>query len=360
MEKNVDDVGEAFHCQICLEVVYKPVVEACGHVFCFWCLHKAMSHSGKSHCPVCRNPYHHLPRVCELLHYLLLKVFPQEYEKRAKEVSEWEREMGTFSLQLGTLDSNGQENKVLDFDKEKDTLPLQMGTRDLKAQENEVLDFDKDEDTLPLQMVTRDLNGQASAGTSISESKLRITDALCSHCKELIYRPIILNCGHAFCESCVNHNVFQGTTLTCQVCQVFHPAKLWSVCLELHHFLQSMFPVEYEERAKSIIVQNRQSKEEPPTDEIAEKSSQIEAAIHEHVGCDNCGFFPILGKRYRCKNCMDSMGFDLCETCYQSQAGACIVGRFNQHHKAEHQFEVVAKRRFRGVIFLGGDAGLFI
>ncbi|XP_059063175.1 E3 ubiquitin-protein ligase PRT1-like [Cryptomeria japonica] len=304
MEINMDDVVEAFQCQICLEVVYKPVVQACGHVFCFWCLHKAMSHSGTSNCPVCRNLYHHLPRVCELLHYLLLKAFPKEYEKRAEEVSEWERKMGTFSLQLGTLDSNGQEDEVLELGKDKGTFSPQMGTLDL--------------------------NVQASAGTSFSESKLRVSDVLCAHCKELIYRPIVLNCGHAFCESCVNYNVFKGTTLKCQVCQSFHPAKSRAVCLELHHFLQSMFTVEYAEREKSILLQNKQPKKESPTDEIAETSSQMETVVHLDFGCDNCGFCPIVGKR------------------------------FNQHHKAEHQFEEVAERRVQRFIFLGGDTLQFI
>ncbi|GLJ29920.1 hypothetical protein SUGI_0591480 [Cryptomeria japonica] len=231
----MDDVVEAFQCQICLEVVYKPVVQACGHVFCFWCLHKAMSHSGTSNCPVCRNLYHHLPRVCELLHYLLLKAFPKEYEKRAEEVSEWERKMGTFSLQLGTLDSNGQEDEVLELGKDKGTFSPQMGTLDL--------------------------NVQASAGTSFSESKLR-----------------------------------------------------------------SMFTVEYAEREKSILLQNKQPKKESPTDEIAETSSQMETVVHLDFGCDNCGFCPIVGKR------------------------------FNQHHKAEHQFEEVAERRFNTIVKLGGEA----
>ncbi|GLJ29918.1 hypothetical protein SUGI_0591450 [Cryptomeria japonica] len=82
-------------------------------------------------------------------------------------------------------------------------------------------------------------------------------------------------------------------------------------------------------RERSLLGQNKQPKEEFPSDEIAETSSQIGTIIHLGVGCDNCGLYPIMGK---------------------SQASACIVGMFNQHHKAEHQIEVVAERRPQGVI----------
>ncbi|GLJ29917.1 hypothetical protein SUGI_0591440 [Cryptomeria japonica] len=402
MERILDDGGQAFQCQICLEVAYKPVVQACGHVFCFWCLHRAMNRLDTSHCPVCRSSYQHLPRVCELLHYLLLKAFPKEYKERAEEILEWETKMGTFSPQLDTLDLNGQENEVLELEKEEGTLFSQLGPLDLNGQANEILELEKEQGTLPSQLGTLDSNGeenrvlelekgggtfssqlgtldsndqangalelekekgnfssqlgtldlndQASAGTSILECKIRVSDALCAHCKELIYHPTVLNCGHAFCVSCVDCNVFQGTTFKCQVCQSLHPAKSWAVCLELHHFLHNMFTVEYAEREKSILVQNKQPKEESPSDEIAETSSQMGTVIHVGIGCDNCGLYPLMGKRYRCKDCMESVGFDLCETCYQSQAGACIVGRFNQHHRAEHQIEAVAERRPQGVI----------
>ncbi|GLJ29919.1 hypothetical protein SUGI_0591470 [Cryptomeria japonica] len=228
----MDDGGEPFQCQICLEIAYKPVVQACGHIFCFWCLHRAMDSLDTSHCPLCRSPYQHLPRVCELLHYLLLKALPKEYKERAEEVLEQEREMGTFSPQLGTLDLNGQESKVLELEKEKGTLSSQLGTLDSNGEANEVFKCEKEKGACSPQLVTLDLNGQVSAGTSISERKLR-----------------------------------------------------------------NMFAVEYAEREKSMLVQNKQPKEESPTDETAEASCQKETVIHVGVGCDNCGLYPIMGKR---------------------------------------------------------------
>ena len=43
-----------YTCAICYSLLYKPCVNNCGHVFCFWCLHHAMDYMQDSHCPLCR------------------------------------------------------------------------------------------------------------------------------------------------------------------------------------------------------------------------------------------------------------------------------------------------------------------
>ena len=48
------------------------------------------------------------------------------------------------------------------------------------------------------------------------------------------------------------------------------------------------------------------------------------------VGCDSCGLYPIKGHRYKCQDCPDKVGFDLCSKCYDR--GLHITGRFNQQH----------------------------
>lgn len=55
---------------------------ACGHVSCFWCVHRSMNSRSASNCPICRHPYGHFPAVCLLLHSLLLKMYPVAYKKR--------------------------------------------------------------------------------------------------------------------------------------------------------------------------------------------------------------------------------------------------------------------------------------
>lgn len=48
------------------------------------------------------------------------------------------------------------------------------------------------------------------------------------------------------------------------------------------------------------------------------------------VGCDSCGLYPIKGHRYKCQDCPDKVGFDLCGKCFDR--GLHITGRFNQQH----------------------------
>lgn len=63
---------------------------------------------------------------------------------------------------------------------------------------------------------------------------------------------------------------------------------------------------------------------------------------HYFVGCDGCGVYPIVGRRYRCADCQESIGFDLCQECHA--AGFAATGRFNQQHTAQHKMEEVVPR----------------
>ncbi|PIA40793.1 hypothetical protein AQUCO_02400099v1 [Aquilegia coerulea] len=49
---------------------------------------------------------------------------------------------------------------------------------------------------------------------------------------------------------------------------------------------------------------------------------------------------PIVGKRYKCKDCYYS--FDLCEECYTTPSEH--TDRVNQHHTQGHTFELIANR----------------
>lgn len=77
---------EDWRCPTCLDLCYKPAVNtACGHLYCFWCLHRAMSPYTPSACPVCRARYAHLPAICAKLHAFLAAQFPQAYAARRAE-----------------------------------------------------------------------------------------------------------------------------------------------------------------------------------------------------------------------------------------------------------------------------------
>ncbi|CAI5480308.1 unnamed protein product [Closterium sp. Yama58-4] len=64
--------------------------------------------------------------------------------------------------------------------------------------------------------------------------------------------------------------------------------------------------------------------------------------IHISVGCDGCGAFPIVGARYRCLDCPERVGFDLCAACYSCPPP--VVGRFNQRHVSTHRMVEVRQR----------------
>ena len=62
--------------------------------------------------------------------------------------------------------------------------------------------------------------------------------------------------------------------------------------------------------------------------------------VHFGVGCDGCGVFPIVGQRWKCDDCSEEIGFDLCGDCYDcgvhKREGKVTVGRFNQQHRPDH------------------------
>ncbi|XP_037452299.1 E3 ubiquitin-protein ligase PRT1-like [Triticum dicoccoides] len=312
-----DDLEDPrFQCCVCLELLYKPVVIACGHMSCFWCVHKAMHYARESHCAICRQPYTHFPSICQLLHHLLLKLEPVEYKKREMEVLEQERSVDTFSPQiiefLNSKNNNGENGK--DWGNKLE-----------------------DGKTGP--------PGEASVDDSTMNEhsmKIKLDDVSCPICKELLYQPAVLNCGHVYCISCLPS--VGDEALKCQVCGGLHPGDFPNVCLDLDHFLEEYFPAEYESRRKKLRLENSQCNPEGSSSSTScKKGTFVQKTldlsnVHIGVGCDSCGVYPIRGKRYKCKDCTEAIGFDLCGECYDSTSK--LPGRFNQQHTPDHRMEL--------------------
>jgi hypothetical protein len=70
--------------------------------------------------------------------------------------------------------------------------------------------------------------------------------------------------------------------------------------------------------------------------------------LHYGVGCDLCGEYPIMGKRFQCVECAASefMGFDLCGKCMDSveKSDRKREYRFAQNHTDEHNMRLVKPR----------------
>ena len=72
-----------FSCVICTELLFQPVVNRCGHAFCFGCFHHSMNSLGTSKCPLCRTLFQHFPGICWALDKVIAAAFPQQHRERA-------------------------------------------------------------------------------------------------------------------------------------------------------------------------------------------------------------------------------------------------------------------------------------
>ncbi|KAI3987652.1 hypothetical protein MKX01_027940 [Papaver californicum] len=356
----VEEINESFLCCICLELLHKPIVLACGHISCFWCVHRAMDFGRGSHCPICRREYNHFPSICELFHFLLLKMYPITSKRREMQLLEEEKMWGIFSPQLDLNNSCvnsepkapcpptnsiscSQSISCHETNSSVKTNPAPIETPNIFAEDS---------------VITKNVYIEENTYLDYKACKpVSINNALCITCKQMLFQPVILNCGHAYCESCLE--VPENEALSCQLCQSQHPNGFPKVCLVLDNFLETEFPQEYVQRREDVQhkpVRSQQgiassacttsSKKEVPLSSSSKYSQYVSAwlsgtgpGVHFGAGCDYCGMCPIVGERYQCKDCKESIGFDLCGLCYNT--GSKRPGRFNQQHTEGHSFALI-------------------
>ncbi|KAH7573057.1 hypothetical protein JRO89_XS03G0058600 [Xanthoceras sorbifolium] len=362
-----EDFHEEFRCCVCLELLYKPVVLACGHISCFWCVYNAMNILHESHCPVCRHPYNHFPSICQLLHFLLMKLYPVTYVRRERQVGEEEKKVGHFSPQFDQQLFGSNPNEGLDILE----IPLCSPSCQQTTLYSEshcsgegkssscmnLLEDCGDDTTFRFASSSETLETTGNApdpecsllGNELehkAQNHVSVNDLPCAACKRMLFRPVVLNCGHVFCELCVV--VPEDGNSRCPVCQSLHPHGLPSVCLILEHFLEEQFPQLYARRREASLKQiNCSTQAQQRPGRILSSPKNVYESwwlgngpkVHVGAGCDFCGMYPIIGERYKCKDCVEKIGFDLCEACYNNPVK--IPGRFNQQHKPEHQFEII-------------------
>lgn len=321
----------------------------------------------------------YFPRVCELLHFMLSKAVPEEYERRGREIQRTEEEKQVFSprflesprhlwspryyedaaglkaqitsssstLRIGTWANGSCANGGC----ANGGCPNGTDTRDVTAPaHNHGQDNIQESVQMPLMQSMYNIQGstlvperkEIDSGHrdqgGLTQNILTVEDFLCSSCHGLLYRPVVLNCGEVFCESCLKKST--STVLRCPSCRDPHPGGSALICLELHQYLETAFPAEYMKR-----------KQDAKHQESAEKIQSVgcnsgdvgdggtEGLLHMGVGCDACGMFPIVGDRYCCRECTEKIGFDLCGTCYNKEGS--FFGRFNQEHRSSHRMDLI-------------------
>ncbi|XP_052170304.1 E3 ubiquitin-protein ligase PRT1 [Diospyros lotus] len=362
---DAEQIYDDFLCCICLDLLYKPVALACGHVCCFWCVNRSMSGLHESHCPICRHPYHHFPTICEMLHFLLLKMYPVAYKRRENQILEEEKEIGFFSPELDDLLGAPLANKELDhldnqaqsFTKSTwDNLSAhpsinRNGDPYANMGQSERAPVVQDNGSCTIELKEKRMPQRNCNGTW---NQVSVDDVLCPACKQLLFRPVVLNCGHVFCEACI---IPSDETIRCHVCQNMDPSGFLKVVLQLDHLLEEKFPMEH--AARKATVQLRQIPFPCDTLSTCSKKACKEkgflhwlgdhgSKVHIGAGCDYCGMYPIIGDRYKCKDCKEAVGFDLCGDCYNTKSKR--PGRFNQRHTPDHRFEIVKSSAIRNIL----------
>ncbi|GBF90312.1 hypothetical protein Rsub_02418 [Raphidocelis subcapitata] len=370
-----------WRCAICLELLYKPCVNTCGHVACFWCFHQSMNPFQPSQCPLCRARFAHLPRVCPQLHALLGAAFPLDYAQRASETAESEAERGA----------------------ESEAVPVEPRLAQSAAATVEA----------------RRRGAAAAAAAAAAAGVLAAVDAVpagsaagaegcgpvpvvfeCNACHQLLLEPCVLTCGHAVCRGCAarargSHERQQGQGQRargcCPACGEAQQSQPPGVCMQFDKLLRAWLPEATAAREAEAAL----SAPEEPAEAGAEGAAAAQAPLqprqegpqgaaaaapggapqlpataaallasnrplHEiwpdlerellavaderycwhGVGCDRCGLYPIEGRRYRCTDCPEAIGFDLCGACYDRGDGDGD-GRFNQRHTRQHRMEKV-------------------
>jgi hypothetical protein len=246
------EAGKPFNCPICLELAYKPVVQGCGHMFCFWCVHRSMNTETVSHCPVCQKSYVHLPRIAPQLHQLLQHIYPREYESRTQEVSTEESDQNNYSPEIASSTSSSSR-AILACKVCRKLLhkPVAMNCGHLMCQ------------------------SCAAAGP-------------CNSCRV---------CG-------VPH---PGTfPLVCVELEQYMERELGR-----DYRLRGQEAKPSGEATRAVA----KSWKSPPADD-PDDAGIAQNPIHPSVGCDGCGMMPILGRRFHCLDCPDSCGYDLCQKCH--------------------------------------------
>lgn len=271
---------------------------------------------------------------------MLGKYFPEQYNERAKEIAKEEEERGDASMDVDPLD-------------------------------------------------------KACSTSSGRGGQWDPSDFTCNNpqCGKLLYQPVVLSCGHVVCRTSCLPDGAHGSSVVPAPPDVQCPAcgtpviPTSAVCMKLQEALHCAFPDiqearkrEEEERRRAGQPGNSQTtsmdasestslSEQPPPGSgsdapeglsTPEGPSTPEGHANEiswlGVGCDMCGMYPLVGRRFKCEDCPEKIGYDLCGSCYESNLAG--RGRFNQNHLPTHTMREVLPTAPRTMRPLSRDLAL--
>ncbi|CAH8392181.1 unnamed protein product [Eruca vesicaria subsp. sativa] len=106
---------------------------------------------------------------------------------------------------------------------------------------------------------------------------------LCRVCLELLYKPIVILCGHLSYFWCV-HSSMSGLRVShCPICRDPY-LHFPTVCQKVHFLLKKLYPIAHNKREAQLLSYlffgtKKKDIEEPASKEIAAKSDSVAAPL---------------------------------------------------------------------------------
>ncbi len=345
------DILDSLQCAICLELLHKPCVNTCGHAFCFWCFHHAMNGLSKSHCPLCRAEFKHFSAVCLPLHSYITAKYPSQAAAR---------------------DAQTMEQEHNEFHAESPSLPI-----------------------APLSVTAQTFACAGCGALAAPPAVLTCGHVVCARVGERWHRCPV--------QGCVGRDPADGTLAVCTLMESIIEAQFspdYQQALRRPERCAALLQAADEEPSQSqtAAADDGEEEEDPtsmigsqvklhslssaaglelngqlgaiegydpvagrfevilssssrrvrvrPTNVQRQGGGSSETYTHFGRGCDGCGVFPIVGRCYRCQDCSEAIGYDLCGRCFdigfhRRPAAVEGGGRFNQAHLPEHRMTEV-------------------
>ena len=354
---------DEFSCAICLEMLHKPAINHCGHCFCFWCFHHAMGGLGASQCPLCRAPFKHFAAVCAPLHAYLQLTFPEVAAERdaatkVQEKTEWNAE----SPDLPPPDSSASPLAgFLCVGCGQVAAPPAILTCGHVVCARTGVGWSG----CPVDGCVGTAPGGSLAVCGLVASILRAEydgyeEALARGCRAPAAVPsgatAVPSASETGTASTVAADPAGGAG---EEVVAVGDAALLGAEVELHS-LSSAAGSQLNGRRgmvegfdattqRYVVMLPRADEGAAPPRRVNARGANLRVVraarpyIHFGRGCDGCGAYPIEGRCYRCAECAEAIGYDVCGECYDRgvHARAAPSGRFNQAHLPTHRMEEV-------------------
>mmetsp|Transcript_5349 Transcript_5349/g.11748 ORF Transcript_5349/g.11748 Transcript_5349/m.11748 type:complete len:431 (+) Transcript_5349:180-1472(+) len=377
-------ISSTFHCSICMELMYKPCVNTCGHSFCFWCMHRAMNAFDTSHaCPLCRAPFRHLPAVCAPLHSFLARTFPDEMKGREEETKKLEVEeyhADSPAVVVPSMDCSFDVREAFECrDCHSLAVPPTVltcghvvcsgGPSSTSSSENKAI-LSRRKKHCPVPGCVGKMAAEAAArggGPASAKCCALIDEILRDHISEREYREAAAAssrlCGGLRSEDVASPHGSETTADAniaaaavggeASISSSFGPNEsviLAGLTSASGSRLNGMRAVvgSFSRTTDRYNVKIDYGSDATPK-EYQVKPKNLLRCVHYGVGCDGCGVYPIAGRRYKCLDCAEDIGFDLCGECCDDDVhkrvsvgdGNAAAGRFNQQHRPNHSMEEI-------------------